>query len=201
MNAYNGSPGIKKLYGIGRAACLLLTLLIPWFLANKKESVLVKNNSVQKQIQPSSSRLLTESNNDTSAVISSLPVEKKLPALSVEKSNKINSLFDHNIIHFKIVQDKKENEEFITQKITIKAVVPVDAAISIIAILPEKKKLKVVHINELGDPVTEIPNFVRNYEHHSFQVKFLNQEVYTSPSSYSGNTRFNIFKTKNPSSN
>jgi len=59
----------------------------------------------------------------------------------------------------------------------------------------------VVHINELGDPVTEIPNVVRNYEHHSFQVKLLNQEVYTSPSSYSGNTGFNIFKTKTVPSN
>jgi hypothetical protein len=183
------------------AACLLLSVLIPAFLADKKAGVLVKNNSIQKQIQSSSSRLLKESNNDTSAVISSLPVEKKLPALSPERSNKINSLFNHNILGVTIIQDKKEKEEFTTQKITNNAVAPVDTAISIVAILPGRKKLKVVHINELDDSVTETPNIARNYEHRSFQVKLINQGVYTSPPPSSGNTGFNIFKTKNLPSN
>ena len=96
---------------------------------------------------------------------------------------------------------QKEKEEFITQQITNNALQPVDTAINIVAILPEKKKLKVVHINELGDPVEETPNIARNYEHHSFQVKLINQEVYTSPPPSSGNTGFNIFKTKTAPSN
>ena len=80
------------------------------------------------------------------------------------------------------------------------AVVPVDSAISIVAILPEKKKLKVVHINELSDPIAELPGITRYAERHSFQLKLINQEVYSSPPS-SGNTGFNIFKTKNAPSN
>jgi hypothetical protein len=192
----------KAVWYWAAAACLLLALIIPWlFVANKKESELVKNNSVQKQIQPSSSHLLPAINKQTTAVISSQSNEKKLPALSIEKSNKINSLVNHNKIPLKIVRDKKEKEEFITQKITNNAVVPVNTAISIVALLPEKKKLKVVHINELGDPVAEAPIIARNYEHRSFQIKLINQEVYTSPPPSSGNTGFNIFKTKNVPSN
>ena len=79
------------------------------------------------------------------------------------------------------------------------ALAPVDNEIAIITILPEKKKLKVVHINELGDPVTVSPNIAKSHEHRSL-VKFINREINTSLPS-SGNTGFNIFKTKAPPSN
>jgi hypothetical protein len=182
------------------AACLLMALIIPLlFLTNKKESVIVKNNSVEKQTQ-SSSHLLPPGDIDTSVIISSMSAVEKLPAQFSKENNKINSSINLKAIPVEAIAGKTQKEEYITQKVSDNAAVPVDTAISIVANLPEKKKLKVVHINELGDPVTEIPNVARNYEHHSFQVKFLNQEVYTSPS-HSGNTGFNIFKTKNPPSN
>jgi hypothetical protein len=197
-----GKPRNKKIVWYwAAAACLLLALIIPWlFLANKKESVLVKNDSVQKQIQSSASPLLRESNKNTAAVIPSMPTEKKLKVLFVDKSSKINASINHKIIPFKIVQDKKEKEEFSTQKIANNAIAPVDTVISIVAILPEKKKLKVVHINELADPVIEPASIARSYERRSFQVKFINHQLNTSPPS-SGNTGFNIFKTKPTPSN
>jgi len=172
----------KAVWYWAAAACLMLALLIPWFLSNKKESVLVKNNSGQNQIQSSPSHLLPFGNKNTSAVISSLLTEKKLPALSVEKSNKINYLFNHNIIQFKIVQDKKEKEEFITQKITNNAVVPVDTTISIVAILPVKKKFRVIHINELGNPVEDNVKNLRNNEWTTFQMKAANKDGFSNSS-------------------
>ena len=182
------------------AACLLLALIIPWlFLANKKENILVKHNSIQKQI-PFSSRLLTPVNKDTAVVISSPSNEKKTLVLSVEKkSPEIKSVFNHHIL-FIPIQDKKEKEEFITQKIANNAIAAVNTTINIIATLPEKKKLNVVHINELGDPVNEVPITARHYERRSFHVKFINQQLNTNPPS-SGNTGFNIFKTKPTPSN
>ena len=74
---------------------------------------------------------------------------------------------------------------------------PVDTTISIVANLPEKKKLKVVHVNELGDPVSESPNIARYSEQHSFQFKIMNQEVYTRSSSAVTQKGFKIFTTKN----
>ena len=182
------------------AACLLMALIIPLlFLTNKKESVIVKNNPVKKQTQSAHPHLLNKNETDRAIDISSLSNEKKSPPLSVEKSNKINSVFKHNILQLKPVRNKREKEEFITQKITINAALPVTTAISIVATIPEKKKLKVVHINELGDPVTESPNIARSREHRSL-VKFINREINTSLPS-SGNTGFNIFKTKTVPSN
>lgn len=183
------------------AACLLLALITPWlFLANKNEKVLVKNNSVPKQTQSIPAHLLQPGRKKTPDVISIVSTEKKLSSLPAEKSNKINAVLKRNIIPFKPIQDKKEKEEFIAQKIINNAIAPVETTINIVATLPEKKRLDVVHINEIGDPVEETPNTARNYEHHSFKVKFINQELNTNPPS-SGNTGFNIFKTKTLPSN
>ncbi len=46
---------------------------------------------------------------------------------------------------------------------------------------PAKKKLKVVHVNELGDPVEQAPSVAPNVSLHYFRIKFANQQVYTSP--------------------
>jgi len=70
-----------------------------------------------------------------------------------------------------------------------------------IAAAPVKKKLKVVHINELGEPVSEAPNTARYYEHRPLQFRFINQQVYTSSSLPLNSTGFTIFKTKSVPSN
>lgn len=178
------------------AACLFFALFISFFLSNKKENVLVKNNSGENKLSVSSTfPVITK---DTVAIISSPPFEKKMPASPAEKHNKINSFLARKITNSKIVRDKKE--EFIEQKIISTAAVPVDVVISIVSNLPEKKKLKVVHINELGIPVSSPPVVARNTEYHSFQLKLLNQEIYTgSPSA--NKTRLKIFTTKNISPN
>ena len=83
------------------------------------------------------------------------------------------------------------------------AIVPplVDSSVGVkLAMAPVKKKLKVVHINELGDP-EETSNTARYSEHHSFQLKLINPEVYSISSLPSNSIGFNIFKSKNPFSN
>lgn len=62
------------------------------------------------------------------------------------------------------------------------------------AVLPPKKKLNVVHINELGDPVIEIPDMASKMGKHSFRLG--NGEVYANPSTVYKNTDFTILKTK-----
>lgn len=44
-----------------------------------------------------------------------------------------------------------------------------------------KKKLRIVHFNELGDPVEESTSIERNVSTHYFEIRFANQEVYTNP--------------------
>ena len=177
------------------AACLFFALVISFFLSNKKEKGLVKNNVVQKKTNMPFQNLPLI-NKDTSAVIASLPTENKM---AVHAINKINTNFNHKILSTEIVQNKKE--ENITRQLNYNAVMPVDTAISIVTNLPQKKKLKVVHINELGDPVSESPNIARYNEQHSFQFKFMNQEVYTRSSPPVTTKGFKIFTTKNITTN
>jgi hypothetical protein len=178
------------------AACLFFALFISFFLSNRKENVLVKNHVSQKKINSSSPSLI---NKDTSVIITSSLNENKIAAHSINKIEKINTAISHKTIPAEIVQDKKE--ENISQEIKNNAVMPVDTATSIVTSLPEKKKLKVVHINELGIPVSEPPVMARNSENHSFQLKLLNQEVYIGSSLSANSTRFKIFTTKTIPSN
>ncbi|MDQ2862896.1 MAG: hypothetical protein M3R50_04445 [Bacteroidota bacterium] len=178
------------------AACLFFALFISFFLSNKKENVLVKNNSAKNKL--SASFTLPVITKDTVAIISSLPLEKKMPASPVENYTKINLFLAGKITKPKIVPDKKE--EFVEHTMISTAAVSVDTLLSVVSNLPEKKKLKVVHINELGYPVSEPPVVARNTEYHSFQLKLLDQEIYTgSPSA--NTTRLKIFTTKNISPN
>lgn len=192
----HSKPNNKKIIWYwAAAACLFFALFISFFFSNKKENVLVKNNLMQKKSN-SSPRHVPMIYKETPPVISSLPSGNKKPVHSIKE---IITLINYKTLPTEIVQNKKE--EIIIPDINNKAVMPVNAAISVVANLPEKKKLKVIHINELGDPVPESPNVARYAEHHSFEIKLLNQEVYTSPSNTSGYTGFNIFKIKNAPSN
>jgi hypothetical protein len=65
-------------------------------------------------------------------------------------------------------------------------------------ILP-KKKLNVVHINELGEPVIETSDITRFADMHSFQLKFGNGEVISTSPIASKSSGLIILKTKPPS--
>ncbi len=193
----HAKPDNKKIIWYwAAAACLLIAILSPWFLSNKKENDFVKNNSIQKKIQSSSFHLLPESNKDTSVHISSPIVEKKLTVHFVE-NNKIITSVEQKSLRPENVAVKKDKEEFIKTERINNAITPVDTQINIIAIVHEKKKLRVVHINELGDPVEELPAMTHNSEMHSFQLRLANQEVYVNPSIATGKTSFNILPIKN----
>ncbi len=181
------------------AACLFFALFMFFFLSNKKENVLVKNNVLQKKIIPTQSQHVPIVTKDTSAVVSSLTAKNKKTNQSIKDIDKINTVINHKAIQIEIVQNKKE--EIIAHEIENNAAMPVDTVISIAATFPEKKKLKVIHINELSDPAAETPNVARSSEHYSLEFKFINQKVYTESTGNSHITGFNIFKTKSPPSN
>jgi len=67
-----------------------------------------------------------------------------------------------------------------------------------IAVLP-KKKLNVVHINELGDPIIESSDLTRIEDIHSFKLKFGNGEVLSNSAVVSKPSGFIILKTKTAS--
>ena len=72
--------------------------------------------------------------------------------------------------------------------------------LTVIQVLPARKRFNVVHINELGDPVTASPDMARRIDKHSFKFKLANEESIVNSQVVSQTTGFTIFKTK-PSSN
>ena len=181
------------------AACLFFVLFISLFMSHKKENILVKNNLDSNKNNPFLVQRIPMIDKDTSQVVSSVSNKNKLTVHSIHATNKRNTDVDHNIIVNEMIQNK--NEENTIPQVNIIAVTPVDSVISIATNIPQKKKLKVVHINELGDPVSESPNIARYNEQHSFQFKFMSQEVYTRSSSTVTKSGFKIFTTKNLTAN
>ncbi len=58
---------------------------------------------------------------------------------------------------------------------------PVNTSPDLVKAKPAKKKLKVVHVKELGDPAEGSTAIEGNVSTYYFQIRFANQEVYTSP--------------------
>ena len=198
---YSKSNKRKAIWYWLAAACLFFALFISLFMSHKKENVLANNyirtnksNSPLVQNMPIISK-------DTSSLASSLSIKNKLPVHSIYEVSRRNMHIKNEVAVEEIIQNKKGVG--IIPELAKSAVMPVDTEINLVTNnnAPAKKKLIVVHINELGDPVSESPNIARNNEQHSFQFQFMNQEVFTRSSPAVTKTGFKIFTTKNLTTN
>lgn len=180
------------------AACLFFALFISLFMLHKKESVLVKNILQSKKNDSALVQHTPVIKMDKSSAVSYLPIKNYLTGHSIHQINKTTAGNPPKITGNEITRNR--NEE-ITREVSNSIITPVDTVISLVANVPIRKKLKVVHINELGDPVSETPNIARYNEQHSFEFKLMNQEVYTRSSSTLTKSGFKIFATKNLTTN
>jgi len=195
-----GNKGNKKMlwYWIA-AACLLAGLLITLLNYDKNTSQPVNKETVMKQQLK----------------------EIKKSVLKVEEVNKNESDNNAGLIKNKIVTTSnkpiKRNRRITPTEVATTKIHPDDVIISYpekepivkpvqiintnpaTALLPQRKKLNVVHINELGDPV-ESSDITRIADMHSFQLKFGNGEVLSNSPIASKPSGLIILKTK-PSSN
>jgi hypothetical protein len=172
------------------AACLLLLIFIPLIFINMNERNLVKNDHQKSevpkprlnQIQPVKERTVLET--------ATLPSAKKSIIITI-KGNERKPVYDNRVQPLKTNDtDKIEDDKVILQDVFMDSSMQTTTAIT-----PLKKKLKVIHINELGDPVEEHPN-IAHTTIHSFQFKLANQEAYVNPSANSNATGFNIPRLK-----
>jgi hypothetical protein len=185
------------------AACLLIAVIIPLLTTNKKHPETVTNNTVP----PTTNKATPQQQ---------LPVKENVPTVApADNNNKTVTIqTDQPINHKKInsgiapvksviasVEFKEQKDIAATPTISILPVqIPITETTTAVAIT-EKKKLKVVHINELGDPVLEPRNTVPPDDYSAIQFKLINQQVYTSSPAPSNSTGFNILKSKNVPSN
>ncbi len=190
------NAGGKFVWMYAAAACFLIALLFPWFWPGTKENDLTKNNIQQNQSQKSNSIESAAIKKDPVKIISSIAFE--ISTTKKIKNKKIITVINRKRLPVENVVAEYKKQEFIEPQ-KINATAPLDAHLHITAIVPEKQKLQVVHINELGESQEESSTLARKTEIHSFQMKFANQEVFVKSSSSSPKTHFTIFSTKTSS--
>jgi len=169
------------------AACLLLSVGIPWLTMNEKDNNLVKNT--RQQIPGNPSILQTPPTNNTiTPPQTQIDPKRPVPAkakikqqlLPANKKVEINtSVLDQTKLSIGIIPEVKN--------ISINP-----DTIAFVTAIPEKKKLRVVHINELDNPEEHIP-FARSNASPAFQVKSLNDDAF-SVFAVSRNSSDNILK-------
>jgi len=193
-------PRIKTRWYWLAAACLLFVIIIPVIMRNKSGDLTTKNSTKKVGSKQKILPAIVSSKENT-VVNASAPLHKK-------KTIEPSFLIDEKMFSAKNIAIKEEpgrpavddQADIITDAVISPAVADSNRS-NALAVASVKKKLKVVHINELNDSFSETPNVAAQYEHSYFQLKLINRQAYTGTSLPSGNTGFTIFKTSKASSN
>ena len=188
---------IKPVWYYVAAACIIIIFLLSSFWPDKVEKVLVKNSD-DRTPDDKSAAIISKNNHKDSVVTESLPplrhevdntIKEQKSTLTLKEDDPGTK--DNIIVRNEILSKPLSNE-------VIETVITEKSSTDIIAIPPvfQRKKLTVVHINELGE-IPEQPIVARKTEARSFSLKFGNQEIFTNPSIPSIKDGFTIFSTKN----
>lgn len=179
------------------AACITFALIIPlvYSIRNNQQST---TSSVKENHASIETLSTTVDKKDLTAITNSAVAitEKKSPAITRQTEAKMIDVnkekelrLTYTVSSINLLPEMQSN--FIT---------PIDTLSTLATIQPENKKLKVVHINELGEPVSTLPELVKNSDKHTFQFKIASQEIYINPATASNTNGFTILKIK-PSQN
>lgn len=162
------------------AACVLFVLIIPLIFSSNK-------------IRRSGKEIISQGQPDVRTIIHKMPGKKDSikivnSVLSSEntiayKSHKTGnrSIFPKQIKKVRLY-DTVSVEDMVGGTVD-NLIKTIDSAAHFEVIIPVKKKLPVVHINELGDPVNIPEEIARNPDNRSFLfLKLASQEVYSNSS-------------------
>ncbi len=180
------------------AACLLLAVIIPAITMNKKQDDTVKNDI--EKIEPKQKTIAEISTQKENEKLSITPVvNEKKSSIKTPTGKKEITPVGNNITVNNETTVTNSNDKTTEQQPIISATPFVDSiTVTALAIIPQKKKIKVVHVNELGEVVEVSPDIARITDIHAFQLKLATQEVYKTPSVASNATGI-TFKKKPPS--
>jgi hypothetical protein len=178
------------------AACILIIATVPFISTHKANVVVQLNNNIKrpgnitiKQDKPEQKMI------DETVTIHQPKKEKQQDHLikaDVKKEAVIDSSKQVDIIN---------NNVAVTASTTINTIPasPIDTGTATATINNIKKKLRVVHINELGEPVEISETATHNTDLHLFQLKLAQQEIYNTSSTAVSSNNGSLFKLKKPS--
>ncbi|MEO6316162.1 MAG: hypothetical protein ABIU63_09450 [Chitinophagaceae bacterium] len=178
------------------AACFLLLSAWPLLVKIKKQPVSLQNLVEQRQV-PIQSIPAIVINPDMMPVITSKPPAKKEMAYHSLKHTP-NPIEKNKIDPGEgmIAADSKAD----STTTTMSGHGP-DTAVALVAAMPAKKRLPVVHINELGKQEQENAKFASRTQWPAFQIRFLNQENNSGTSTAPVHTASDILQIKIPLKN
>ena len=169
------------------AACILFLFIVPLIVSDKKDHQLAhtklkqnQSESKQNQDQQHAAVAIITHNKDSVTIKHSFLSGKGAAIVS----NKSNQLVHKNILENKTedirIYDTVSNQS--PMAVTLKKSLQVaDTSSGIVSIIRTKKRLPVVHVNELDDAVDIPPLVARNSENASSHfLKLASQEVYKS---------------------
>ena len=175
------------------AAFLSFALLASFYFIGKTSKEIKAN--VGQPVAQSNPAIATPSAKAQSRKTSAIAAENTV-SISNRKLDKKDKKIIQKQTHLLHLTDTVSSGNLV-QAINNDSVKIVKLSHDLVVNIPAKKKLKVVHVNELGDKVEEFPSIEPNVSLHYFRVKFANQQVYTSPPSSNENTN-GILELKTP---
>jgi hypothetical protein len=192
----------KMIWYWAAAACLLIAFSLPMILAKKNAKAVVKEVSQKNKkepqaiahayVTPEKSGIRAENN---------LPVEKKETNPFIRKHIHNNLPAYHALAKQIPPETNLENAKANASQLTIGTAASADTVLSTIAVVvPVKKKMRVVHINELENAEDGIASSISDHQQSTFSMSFGNNTQTTKQTSpardYAG-----IFKIKISSKN
>jgi len=177
------------------AACLLFAIIIPSLTKHRSTSTLVKN-STTKNVNDTLKNAIVQKDKpaetlarETTDVQTHQQMQKNTVVKNDEKKSTIGDTLN-------TTQGASNDQQILENQTTAVPVVDT-TAIATISSIPVQKKLKVVHINELGEPVEFPADVAHTSDLHLFQLKLAQQEIYHASSIASNNSSGLFFKPKN----
>lgn len=158
------------------AACLLIALIVPFFISHKTNTDVVQQvtnkkdekNVVVKKEQSPANNIVVENNTLQPKEHTNQNVVIKTPEQPV-------SIIDTATVLPLVTNN---NNDLQIQNIIIPATVDTSSIAG--APKPAAKKLKVVHLNELGEPIEVPAELAHNADLHLFQLKLAQQAIYNT---------------------
>lgn len=188
-----GNAGKKKvLWYWAAASVLFFVIIIPFLISDTFDPNVVKTN--KPTINPNENILKQSAIDKGFLVNNNVSTENEKNKVLKIKAKPKNKIAYVNVIMKQIDITQNSVEDMKTET-TSNSLQAIDTFSNIGFKILQKKKLPVVHINELGDPLVAEPAMARNSNRHSFQMQFANQEVFINPSVASDKTGIITLKT------
>ena len=189
----NEKRGKKKMVWYWAAAVLIFGLAIPLLPGHDNKSSVVRSEMINsipgKSIEP---LLKNGKNNIVESIQGIVHLENNFNSKNKRKETYLP-------VSKKIEEEIRVNDTVSTQLTTAvisQTILPTTALSFVPKTHVQNKKLKLIHINEMGDPVEEDPSTAKIADMHSFQLKLARLQVFESPGVAPGNTGFTILKSK-----